>query len=488
MWSRLTLSMAGDDSSLDMRLPVGVPDTQLVVAPESPPLSAASSSHAAPQLETRASHARQVSAKLADVMSAMGIAGEPASPRFEHAASASSGMVAGEGEAACLSGSQSSSGSTDGSQVGAARALGGQPLPLADSALPPVPVFSVPAMLVPAPPAHRIVHVLIIDDERMNCKLVSRMLARLHCTFDILLDGADLPTYGVSASHDDLHAGGLRQRFRPLQAQRSEEDAHETKLTAPAVGARVGGEAGSDMQATACGNTAASTWETQAGLEATDVTIPRATGGGGESLAKSSVSSPGDFATGLAPSGASHFSSSHGSEAEKLMTTLPSLTPTSEHHGRSGTLPRANSEEEEGDMTAHRPQPVMTVILPPDAASAEARSDGGEQPGPLHSYLGADSAASQPLPYDKYQLILLDIVMPRSNGVFVAQHLRKKEYHGTLIAMTANRSLYDIALYRRSGFDGVLPKPFTFAAVQRIVEGVRAKMQASVAVTAPPVG
>ncbi|RYE82343.1 MAG: response regulator, partial [Methanosarcinales archaeon] len=75
-------------------------------------------------------------------------------------------------------------------------------------------------------------------------------------------------------------------------------------------------------------------------------------------------------------------------------------------------------------------------------------------------------------PYASYHLILLDIGMPRSNGVYVAQHLRQHGYTGRLIAMTANKSPDDIALYRVSGFDGVLPKPFMFEAVEHVVKDV----------------
>jgi CheY-like chemotaxis protein len=61
--------------------------------------------------------------------------------------------------------------------------------------------------------------------------------------------------------------------------------------------------------------------------------------------------------------------------------------------------------------------------------------------------------------------ILLDIVMPRTNGVDVCVALRKRGFTGRIVAMTANALPQDVNHYLANGFDDVLPKPFTHAMV-----------------------
>eukprot|EP01138_Halocafeteria_seosinensis_P013088 gb/GECG01013366.1/.p1 GENE.gb/GECG01013366.1/~~gb/GECG01013366.1/.p1 ORF type:complete len:897 (+),score=112.47 gb/GECG01013366.1/:1-2691(+) len=69
------------------------------------------------------------------------------------------------------------------------------------------------------------------------------------------------------------------------------------------------------------------------------------------------------------------------------------------------------------------------------------------------------SASENNEPYD---VILLDIVMKRTNGVDICQELRRE--HGDkikIIAMTANATSEDISLYKTVGFDACLAKPFS---------------------------
>lgn len=60
-------------------------------------------------------------------------------------------------------------------------------------------------------------------------------------------------------------------------------------------------------------------------------------------------------------------------------------------------------------------------------------------------------------------LVLLDIVMKRSNGITTARELREAGYNMPIIAMTANVQPKDLAQYDAAGFDGVLGKPFSRA-------------------------
>ena len=79
--------------------------------------------------------------------------------------------------------------------------------------------------------------------------------------------------------------------------------------------------------------------------------------------------------------------------------------------------------------------------------------DGDEIPDELQKALADD---------EPYNIILLDIVMKRTNGITVCQALRKK-YGQELkvIAMTANATAEDIEIYKKTGFDACLAKPFS---------------------------
>ena len=86
-------------------------------------------------------------------------------------------------------------------------------------------------------------------------------------------------------------------------------------------------------------------------------------------------------------------------------------------------------------------------------------SDGDEIPAELQA---ADEAG------EPYNVILLDIVMKRTNGVSVCQELRKKYGEDLkIIAMTANATTDDINIYKSTGFSACLPKPFDTETLKR---------------------
>lgn len=71
-----------------------------------------------------------------------------------------------------------------------------------------------------------------------------------------------------------------------------------------------------------------------------------------------------------------------------------------------------------------------------------------------------------------FDVLLLDIMLVRTNGVTVCRDLRKKHGYATLpiIAATANSSVDDVAKYRRAGFsEGVLAKPYSIEALREIL-------------------
>jgi DNA-binding response OmpR family regulator len=61
-----------------------------------------------------------------------------------------------------------------------------------------------------------------------------------------------------------------------------------------------------------------------------------------------------------------------------------------------------------------------------------------------------------------FDLILLDVMLPKVSGIEVAQQLRKREYETPILMLTARDSLPDIVRGLDAGADDYLTKPFSF--------------------------
>ncbi|KIK52709.1 hypothetical protein GYMLUDRAFT_49772, partial [Collybiopsis luxurians FD-317 M1] len=62
---------------------------------------------------------------------------------------------------------------------------------------------------------------------------------------------------------------------------------------------------------------------------------------------------------------------------------------------------------------------------------------------------------------EKYDLVLMDIVMPKLDGVSATSMIRKFDHMTPIISMTSNSKPNDIMTYYHSGMNDILPKPFT---------------------------
>ncbi|KAI8343448.1 hypothetical protein BC941DRAFT_411426 [Chlamydoabsidia padenii] len=60
----------------------------------------------------------------------------------------------------------------------------------------------------------------------------------------------------------------------------------------------------------------------------------------------------------------------------------------------------------------------------------------------------------------KYDLILMDISIPKLDGMAATRNLRQYDQHTPVVSMTANYSDHDIENYVGSGMSDLLPKPF----------------------------
>ncbi|KAJ7118878.1 HSF-type DNA-binding-domain-containing protein [Mycena epipterygia] len=62
---------------------------------------------------------------------------------------------------------------------------------------------------------------------------------------------------------------------------------------------------------------------------------------------------------------------------------------------------------------------------------------------------------------EKYDLVLMDIVMPKLDGVSATSMIRKFDPQTPIISMTSNSRPNEIMTYYSSGMNDILPKPFT---------------------------
>ncbi|KAJ7253384.1 HSF-type DNA-binding-domain-containing protein [Mycena haematopus] len=96
---------------------------------------------------------------------------------------------------------------------------------------------------------------------------------------------------------------------------------------------------------------------------------------------------------------------------------------------------------------------------------------------------------------EKYDLVLMDIVMPKLDGVSATSMIRKFDPQTPIISMTSNSRPNEIMTYYSSGMNDILPKPFTKEGLFDMLEKhlthltvIKEKMSTSMRITRPPTG
>ncbi|KAI8384758.1 HSF-type DNA-binding-domain-containing protein [Radiomyces spectabilis] len=79
---------------------------------------------------------------------------------------------------------------------------------------------------------------------------------------------------------------------------------------------------------------------------------------------------------------------------------------------------------------------------------------------------------------EKYDLILMDIVMPNLDGVSATRNIRQYDAYTPIISMTSNFTDNDIIEYVGSGMTDILPKPFSKSTLYNILEKYCAHLKA----------
>lgn len=100
---------------------------------------------------------------------------------------------------------------------------------------------------------------------------------------------------------------------------------------------------------------------------------------------------------------------------------------------------------------------ALTQILKKNNYTVDAVHDGES---------GLDNALS-----GIYDLIILDIMLPKMNGISILRHIRKQEIATPVILLTAKGEISDKVMGLDSGADDYLPKPF---ATEELLARIRA--------------
>ncbi|KAF7294641.1 Response regulatory domain-containing protein [Mycena indigotica] len=96
---------------------------------------------------------------------------------------------------------------------------------------------------------------------------------------------------------------------------------------------------------------------------------------------------------------------------------------------------------------------------------------------------------------EKYDLVLMDIIMPKLDGVSATSMIRKFDPQTPIISMTSNSRPNEIMTYYSSGMNDILPKPFTKEGLFEMLEKhlvhltvIKEKMSTSVRIPRQPSG
>ncbi|KAI7819610.1 hypothetical protein BC939DRAFT_253221 [Gamsiella multidivaricata] len=79
-------------------------------------------------------------------------------------------------------------------------------------------------------------------------------------------------------------------------------------------------------------------------------------------------------------------------------------------------------------------------------------------------------AAVGKMSHQKYDIVLMDIMMPKLDGVSATTQIRQFDAMTPIISMTSNTTTNDIMTYFANGMNDILPKPFSKASLLNMLE------------------
>lgn len=97
--------------------------------------------------------------------------------------------------------------------------------------------------------------------------------------------------------------------------------------------------------------------------------------------------------------------------------------------------------------------------------------------------MGLDLGLSEP-----YEVIIVDLMLPKRDGLSVIEHLRKQKIDTPVIILSAKDSVEDRVKGLRIGSDDYLPKPFAFAELLARVQALMRRSKGTIEPTQLSVG
>ncbi|KAG8943500.1 kinase-regulated stress-responsive transcription factor skn7 [Tulasnella sp. 424] len=122
-----------------------------------------------------------------------------------------------------------------------------------------------------------------------------------------------------------------------------------------------------------------------------------------------------------------------------------------------GSRPRIRK----GAFTPAWADPPRVLLVEDDQVSREIFSKFLQVSGCTIDVAVDGSGAVNKMNLEKYDLVLMDIVMPKLDGVSATSLIRQFDHMTPIIAMTSNTKPNDVVTYYSSGMNDILPKPFT---------------------------
>ncbi|KAI6097986.1 HSF-type DNA-binding-domain-containing protein [Pisolithus thermaeus] len=146
--------------------------------------------------------------------------------------------------------------------------------------------------------------------------------------------------------------------------------------------------------------------------------------------------------------------------------TLGHLLPRNSSTGTSGTAPSSSCGGQK--LRVRRSTFVPGWAVPPrvllvddDAVSRRLSSKFLQVFGCAIDVAVDGVGAVNKMNLEKYDLVLMDIVMPKMDGISATSLIRQFDHVTPIISMTSNSRPSEIMTYYSSGMNDVLPKPFT---------------------------
>lgn len=105
---------------------------------------------------------------------------------------------------------------------------------------------------------------------------------------------------------------------------------------------------------------------------------------------------------------------------------------------------------------------MRVLVVEDEHRIAQALKEGLEQEGYAVDVAYDGETGLMTARADEYDVIVMDVMMPKMNGIEVCRALRQEENHTPILLLTAKSQSKDIVNGLDAGADDYLPKPFSF--------------------------